>query len=263
MGEGADAAAEQRQDGETTPWQASAGLLPQGVRIYAIGDIHGRADLLRDLLLDIIDDLGRDRARFPIVVFLGDYIDRGPASAEVIELILKASETLLTVCLSGNHELYALRFLAEPATGASWFEVGGRETLASYGVSLPWRLTSRALEAASSEFAELLPADHYHFLANLGLTASFGDYLFVHAGIQPERPVAEQGESVLTLIREPFLDYQNMFGRIVVHGHTPVPAPDIRPNRINIDTGAYLTGRLTCLVIERGRLRPLRPVADL
>ncbi len=245
-------------DFESDHWEAANGFLPRGIRIYAVGDIHGRADLLRILLLEIIADLGRDPVHSPIIVFLGDYLDRGPRSSEVINLILAAQRQLVTVCLSGNHELYALRFLRDPSTGPSWFDVGGRETLASYGVSVPWRPTSRALEEASNAFATALPYEHFRFLATLGLTVNFGDYLFVHAGVQPQLPLAEQGQATLTLIREPFLEHLEDFGRIIIHGHTPVAAPDIRSNRINIDTGAYMTGRLTCLVLENERIRTLR-----
>ena len=243
------------QDRPFRPGEEAGGFLSDGLRIYAIGDIHGRADLLRALLLKIIADIGEAQIRAPMLVFLGDYIDRGPSSAEVIDLILAARRQIPTVCLSGNHEIYALRFLRDPSTGPSWFDVGGRETLSSYGVSVPWRLTSRALEDASSAFAEAMPKEHLHFLSTLGLTVSFGDYLFVHAGVQPHVPVQEQGHATLTMIREPFTEHGEDFGRIVVHGHSPVTTPDIRSNRINIDTGAFITGRLTCLVLENGTLR--------
>lgn len=247
------------QDRELTPgrWEEADGFLPDGLRIYAIGDIHGRADLLRAVLLRIVADIRDAPTRFPMIVFLGDYIDRGPQSAEVVDLLLAARRQVPTVCLSGNHELYALRFLRDPGTGPSWFELGGQETLASYRVSMPRQLTNRALEDLSQAFAAAIPDEHFRLLATLGLTANFGDYLFVHAGIQPHLPVAEQGQSILTLIREPFLEHGEDFGRIVVHGHTPVTAPDIRSNRINIDTGAYITGRLTCLVLENERRRIL------
>ncbi len=236
---------------ETTAVQ----LLPAELRVYAIGDIHGRADLLRDLLLKVVTDLHEAPIRFPIVVFLGDYIDRGPHSADVLDLILAAQRQMVTVCLAGNHELYALRFLRDPTSGPSWFELGGRETLASYGIAAPWRPTMQDCAELSASFGKALPFEHYRFLSTLGLTASFGEYLFVHAGIQPAIAIAEQGNATLTMIREPFLEHAHDFGRIVVHGHTPVAAPDIRANRINIDTGAYITGKLTCIVLQDGEYR--------
>lgn len=231
------------------------GFLPEGLRIYAIGDIHGRADLLCERLQKITYDLNAHPTRYPLLIFLGDYIDRGSQSRNVIDLILTAQRIIPTICLSGNHEIFALKFLRDPHSGPAWFELGGRETLASYGLNVPSRLTRAAIEQLSAEFAVALPDAHRSFLTALGLTVTFGSYLFVHAGIDPEIPVPEQSHLTLTTIRKPFLSEGLGFGRIIVHGHTPVREPDIRDNRINIDTGAYITGRLTCLVLENAKMR--------
>lgn len=246
------------EEPEFLPGQSGiASGLPDGFRIYAIGDVHGRADLLYELLCRITTDIGATPVRFPMIVFLGDYIDRGPQSAGVIDQLLMVRRMVPTVCLSGNHEIYALRFMRDPSTGPAWFELGGRETLSSYGIAVPWRLTNGIVDDLSRSFAAAMPEEHRNFLTTLGLTVSFGNYLFVHAGIDPAIPVPEQSHITLTTIREPFLDAAQEFGRIVVHGHSPVNEPDIRGNRINIDTGAYITGRLTCLVLENATRRLL------
>jgi serine/threonine protein phosphatase 1 len=238
-------------------WTPSPAQLPPETRIYAIGDIHGRSDLLQTTLRRIIHDLDESPVRMPIVVFLGDYIDRGPNSAGVIELVLTLKQRLPTVCLSGNHELYALRFLQAPQTGTAWFEAGGRETLISYGVSAPWHAAAPALAAASEAFAGALPDKHFYFLSTLGLTFGLGDYLFAHAGVASGTPVAEQDQNTVTLIRDDGADHFVEKGVVLVHGHTPTNSVALKGNRLNIDTGAYATGRLTCLVIEDAQLRLL------
>lgn len=240
---------------QPAPSNADDQRLPEGLRVYAIGDVHGRADLLQELLLKITADLKAHPARCPMIIFLGDYIDRGPQSAAVLDLVLTMQRIIPTICLGGNHEIYALRFLRDPHSAPEWFELGGRETLASYGVTVPWRLTSPIMQELATAFAKALPDAHLRFLTTLGLTVSFGDYLFVHAGIDPGIPVPEQSHLTLTTMRKPFLDDGQSFGKIVVHGHSPVTEPDIRDNRINIDTGAYITGRLTCLVLQDASLR--------
>lgn len=229
--------------------------LPVGVRIYAVGDIHGRADLLRSLLLAIMEDTRAHPGGAPLVVFLGDYIDRGPASAHVIELLLTLSRSLPAVCLAGNHELYALRFLRDAAFGPRWFNLGGRETLASYGVSSVAGATLPGFDEMARAFGRAMPDEHRRFLMTLATSFSLGDYIFVHAGLEPGRALAEQGADVLTTIRVSPSSGPTGFGKVVVHGHTPNAEPEIAADRINIDTGAYATGRLTCLVLEGARIR--------
>ncbi|WP_199088334.1 metallophosphoesterase family protein [Bosea sp. ASV33] len=241
----------------TSGWTPSPTRLPPETRIYAIGDIHGRADLLQALLERIARDLNDDPIRMPMAVFLGDYIDRGPNSAGVIELVLMLKRQLPTICLAGNHELYALRFLQAPHTGLAWFEVGGRETLMSYGVSVPWHLAPPALTTVSEAFANVLPNEHFYFLSTLGLTFCLGGYLFAHAGIASGTPVAEQDQAIVTLTRTATEDPLIERGVVLVHGHTPTNTVVLDGNKLNIDTGAYVTGRLSCLVIEDCGLRLL------
>jgi serine/threonine protein phosphatase 1 len=240
----------------------AAPRLPDGLRIYAIGDIHGRADLLEALLQQIDLDCTLHPSRRPIVVFLGDYIDRGQASREVLDLLLGYERTRETIFLRGNHDTFVHRFLSEPAVLDEWRLCGGLETLVSYG--LKPSINPDALEQArlAKDLAKSIPERHLEFLESRNLSFSCGDFLFVHAGIRPGVPIRKQREEDLLWIREEFLSCEQRFEKFVVHGHTPVPTPDIRSNRINIDTGAFATGRLTCIVIEGSSIVPLTDVRD-
>jgi serine/threonine protein phosphatase 1 len=223
---------------------------PEGVRVYAVGDVHGRLDLLDPLLAKIDADLADHDPQMSVHVFLGDYIDRGQASAQVVERLIRRSETVPTICLKGNHEVLLLEFLENPEVLTSWSRNGGLTTLLSYGVD-PLIQTDKDMRALLAEkLARAVPAHHLEFLSNLPLTFSCGDFLFVHAGLRPGIPLGRQREEDLLWIREAFLCHEAPFEKIVVHGHTPVMEPQILPNRINIDTGAYATGRLTCLRLE-------------
>lgn len=217
---------------------------PEGATIYAIGDIHGRADLLRDLHARIRADFAERRPDRAKMIYLGDYVDRGPASREVIDLILnERPEGVETVCLLGNHEDLMLSFLDGGSMALDWRPNGGGETMRSYGVD-PESPYSR------SELEKRLPEAHMEFLRSLELYHVEGDYLFVHAGIVPEMPLSEQMRFDLTWIREEFLESDVDHGKCVVHGHTIRKEVDVRPNRIGIDTGAFFTGKLTCLALE-------------
>lgn len=217
---------------------------PEGATIYAIGDIHGRADLLRDLHARIRADFAERRPNRATMIYLGDYVDRGPASREVIELVLnERPEGVETVGLLGNHEDLMLSFLDGGSMAPDWLPNGGGETMRSYGVA-PESPYGR------SELAERLPEAHMEFLRSLELYHVEGDYLFVHAGIVPDLPMSEQSRFDLTWIREEFLGSDADHGRCVVHGHTIRKEVDVRPNRIGIDTGAFFTGKLTCLALE-------------
>jgi len=242
--------------------QRTAARLPEGLRIYAIGDIHGRADLLESLLLQIDEDCRLYPSRRPIVVFIGDYIDRGPASREVLDLLLGYERTKETIFLRGNHETFVHRFLSKPAVLDEWRLSGGLETLVSYG--LKPSINPNALERArlAKELAKSMPKPHLEFLDSLKLSFSCGDFLFVHAGIRPGVPIRKQREEDLLWIREEFLSCDQRFEKFVVHGHTPVRTPDVRSNRMNIDTGAFATGRLTCIMIEGAVMVPLIDVRD-
>ncbi len=217
-------------------------------RIYAIGDIHGRLDLLMRLQDKIRADAARSRARRRVIVYLGDYVDRGPDSQAVVEhLAQNPLEGFETVHLKGNHEDMMLRFLAGEPVARIWFMNGGMETLRSYGVT---GLVEDLPAIARAALARGVPEGHRQFLGGLALSHTEGDYLFVHAGIRPGVPLARQGEADLLWIREEFLDSDASHGKVVVHGHTISPRPEVRANRIGIDTGAFMTGRLTALVLE-------------
>jgi serine/threonine protein phosphatase 1 len=217
-----------------------------------VGDIHGRADLLDQVLARVDADLSDYPDCHPLQIFLGDYIDRGPASRTVIDRLIARSRTHEIVCLKGNHESYMLEFLRNPAVLSDWRQLGGLETLVSYGLTPSINATTVEQTKLAQALAAVLPEQHRRFLQRLSICFTCGDFFFVHAGVKPGIPLEQQNEEDLLWIRDDFLHCEDDLGKIVVHGHTPVLAPEIRPNRINIDTGAYATGRLTCLIIESG-----------
>jgi serine/threonine protein phosphatase 1 len=225
---------------------------PVGTRLYAIGDIHGRADLLQQMTGLIREDAARHAAARNVVICLGDYVDRGPDSRAVIDLLRAAPlPGFEQVLLRGNHEDFMLHFLTDASVGWPWLANGGRETLESYGIDPPSAQAGPdALERAQRALAERLPVEHIAFLQGLKPLHEEGDFCFVHAGVKPGVALAKQREHDLLWIRDEFLTSHADFGRIIVHGHSITPVPDVRPNRIGIDTGAYMSGRLTCLVIE-------------
>jgi serine/threonine protein phosphatase 1 len=224
--------------------------LPPGVRIYAVGDIHGRLDLLDDLLARIRTDIADRPTARPVFVFLGDYIDRGPSSRETIDRLVTHGAAHETVFLRGNHELIAIKCLSDPALFDQWLRLGGLETLVSYGVLPEPRIGGKPIVELQSAFHHALPPTHLHFFRDLQNTYECGDFFFVHAGVRPYVKLSQQKESDLLWIRGEFLLSDYDFGKIIVHGHTPARDIEVRPNRINIDTGAFATGRLTCLVLE-------------
>jgi serine/threonine protein phosphatase 1 len=228
--------------------------MPDGIRIYAIGDIHGRADLLEGVLKRIDADLAANPVSIGIEVYLGDYVDRGPASREVIDRLVARNRTFRAVFLKGNHETYLTGFANNPLILEDWQQFGGLETLVSYGIAPPINAGAEAQARLAATFDQTLPASHRRFFSNLKSSFTCGDFFFVHAGVRPGIPLTKQREEDLLWIRRDFLLCEDEFSKIIVHGHTPVPEPDIRPNRINIDTGAYATGRLTCLKLEDDRI---------
>ncbi|NOJ42572.1 metallophosphoesterase family protein [Bradyrhizobium australiense] len=221
---------------------------PADTRIYAVGDIHGRADLLSEIIARIDDDIRRRPIAHAIEIYLGDYVDRGPHSKTVIDLLTVRLVANRAVCLRGNHEAVMEGFLQDPAILQYWLQLGGMQTLASYGVEL-----HNGTETANDlhrRFLDAFPRTHELFMQCLRTQFSCGDFLFVHAGIRPDVPIEHQDANDLIWIRDAFLNSTRNHGRFVVHGHTPVAHSDIRHNRINIDTAAWRTGTLTCIAIE-------------
>ena len=223
----------------------------RGWRAYAVGDIHGRLDLVDELLDQIHEDIEHRKPRKVLLVFVGDLIDRGPNSAQVIERLRTYDRPgVQTVFLLGNHEEVLLRILAgEAELITNWRCFGGSECLASYGVDASG-LTGLSDEEALATIRNAIPKEHVEFLESFDDSCRFGDYLFVHAGIRPGVEIDQQRQSDLRWIREPFLFDETDHGFVVVHGHTIRPEVEMRPNRIGIDTGAFQTGVLTAIAIE-------------
>ena len=239
------------------PTDSYPGAPPPGTRLYVVGDIHGYPDHLDRLHALIRDDAASAAASRKVVAYVGDYVDRGPDSRRVIETLLQSPlPGFESVHLKGNHEAAMLSFLDDEELSLDWLGFGGAETLASYGIASPRRLADFA--TARQELARKLPADHLDFLRGLTLSRVEGDFLIVHAGVRPGVSLPAQIEDDLLWIREPFLSSREVFGKIVVHGHTIDRLPQVRSNRIGVDTGIYRYGRLTCAVMEGGRLGFLR-----
>lgn len=235
------------------PSLSPAAAAPPGHRIYAIGDIHGRLDVLTALHTRILADReGRPAVDASTVVYLGDYVDRGPYSREVIDYL--TSDPLPgfeVVHLMGNHEDVMLRFLDDVSIGPDWTSFGGEATLLSYGVrTIPGLVGMRRFEDMRRQLIEKIQPAHVTFLRSLDLSYEAGGYFFAHAGVRPGVPLERQRPQDLMWIRDTFLRSDADHGRIVVHGHTPDHAPQVRSNRIGIDTGAFASGVLTCLVLE-------------
>ena len=224
---------------------------PRGTRAYAVGDVHGRLDLLDQLLAAIEQDLERRPARKTLLIFLGDLIDRGPDSRGVVERLRAYRHGKLRLYfLTGNHEEVLLRLLAgERGILANWLKYGGAECLRSYGCN-PAVFAGQNERTALAMVKNAIPAEHARFIAGFADTLSFGDYLFVHAGILPGLDLSLQSQSDLRWIRSEFLDHEDDHGFVVIHGHTISDGVDEQPNRIGIDTGAYRTGVLTALALE-------------
>jgi serine/threonine protein phosphatase 1 len=219
---------------------------------YAIGDVHGRMDLLVPLLEAIRSDIEADSltdAR-PMIVFLGDYIDRGPSSRAVVDCILdlQRASNLEVRALKGNHEQALLLFLEDAQFGPTWMTHGGTATLSSYGISPPGpRTTIEVFESVRNTFLDVLGTRHLQFFQNLELYLIQDHYAFVHAGIRWNVPLAQQTEQDLLWIRREFLDAEKTGAHVIVHGHTPVEKPYVGVGRIGIDTGAYATGVLSAV----------------
>lgn len=235
----------------------TGGRTTGGRIVYAVGDVHGRQDLLELLLARIVQDArAAGAAGTAQLIFLGDYIDRGPDSRGVLDLLC-ALRVAGGICfLKGNHEAAMLGFLEDPLRGPLWCMHGGRETFASYGLRAPSPDAPAAeWEWAQQELSGRLPAAHREFLESLPLRIHVGDYAFVHAGLRPGRALNEQSDEDLLWIRDDFLQDTRKFSKIIVHGHTPSLEPVWDGRRIGVDTGAYLSGVLTAARIQDDEVR--------
>lgn len=234
-----------------TPKATVSATVPEGERIYAVGDIHGRHDLLTDLLAQISAD---DRDRGPAatrIIFLGDLVDRGPESAQVVDTLLRLKRDRPdTRFLLGNHEEVFLQALAGDEPALKFFtRIGGRETILSYGIS-PSRYTTLSYAELQRELGALVPVEHVEFLSSFEDMVIAGDYAFVHAGIRPGKALPEQKVKDLRWIRDEFLNFNGSFEKVVVHGHTITEQAELLPHRIGLDTGAYASGKLTAMGFE-------------
>jgi serine/threonine protein phosphatase 1 len=225
--------------------------LPDNLRLYAVGDIHGRSDLLRAILARIAEEEEARPAAASHLIFLGDYIDRGPDTPGVIELLLHGlPDGMEADFLMGNHERLMLDALADDRALPLWLANGGPVVIEGY-----WEAARARGDKAvpRPDLASIIPPDHLMFFNSLRPSVQYGGYFFVHAGVRPSVPLDQQDLQDLLWIRRPFLEFDGNFGKVVVHGHTPSEAPVVRHNRIGIDTGAVFTGRLTALVLEGER----------
>jgi serine/threonine protein phosphatase 1 len=225
--------------------------VPDGTLVYCVGDIHGRDDLLHELAERVEADMKTRSFDQAVTVFLGDYIDRGRGSMSVVEQLANAKWPTPIIALAGNHEDFLLTFLDDAGFLDFWRAQGGLATLHSYGVDVGPAMAGRDFAAVQAAFVGRFPKNHRDFLETLKVSASIGDYFFCHAGVRPGVPLDRQIRDDLLTIREPFLSSKVEYGKLVVHGHTPAVAPEIRPNRIGIDTAAYATGHLTCLILKK------------
>ena len=223
---------------------------PEGMRLYAIGDVHGRFDCLTRMHAMIAAEIERDRPADWRIIHLGDYVDRGPQSRQVLDLLANATKRdPRMIALMGNHDQGFLDFLADPADARLFIDYGGFDTAASYGVVLD-TLTFDSTVRSHRDLVAAMPAQHLTFLRDLARCCSFGDFFFCHAGVKPGVALDAQNPHDLIWIRGEFLRHQLPFEKVVVHGHTPGDEPEIMPNRVNVDTRAYDSGRLTALVVE-------------
>jgi serine/threonine protein phosphatase 1 len=236
------------------PDAAARAAPPPGTAVYAIGDVHGRDDLLARLHDGIIEDAARRRATRRVLVYLGDYLGRGNDARAVVERVLGwRPPGWEIVALKGNHEELCLRFFdGDLRAGLLWFDYGGVDTLAHYGIPMadPAARDEATAAALRDKLRDALPAAHLDFLRTLSTRHQEGGYFFAHGGVLPGVPLAAQRERDLIWIRKRFLLSGADHGAVVVHGHCISPEPDVRPNRIGIDTGAYQSGILTCLALE-------------
>ena len=227
---------------------------PNNCRIYAVGDIHGRADLLDTLLARIADDAAaRPAADRQVLVFLGDYVNRGSGTRQVVDTLLDGiPDDFEVFCLKGNHEAVMAWFLESPSEYFTrWIGLGGKATMESYGVDVESLTMGPDYDQHCWEaFNDAIPARHLDFFRDLRISVSIGDYFFVHGGVRPGVPLDTQVEEDLLWIKDDFLSHEAPFEKVIVHGHTPLDAPEIKPNRLSLDTRAWFSGCLTAVRLE-------------
>jgi serine/threonine protein phosphatase 1 len=247
-------------DAETQQDKSRAPSVPEGSRVYVVGDVHGCIELLVQMHGLILADAEEHPAERRVVVYLGDYIDRGPDSKGVVDLLLaRPLPGFEAVHLKGNHEQALIEFLNDITIGPDWFSFGGVQTFESYGLAPPENtFDAEQLLSAQTALQDRLDEAHHRFYRDLKLGHFEGDFLMVHTGLKPDTPLDLQVENDLLWIRDPFLNSDSNFGVIVVHGHTIAAYPEVKPNRIGIDTGAFYTGRLTCLVLQGSQIEFLQ-----
>ncbi len=233
--------------------------IPPGERVYAVGDIHGRDDLFAALIAAIEHDDAEAPGARTTVILLGDLVDRGPDSASVVRRARDWQARRAVRILLGNHEEMFLKSFTSVETLRHFLRHGGRQTLASYGID-PKAITASDVAQVQTLMQRYVPQSVRDYLAGFEDMIRIGDYVFVHAGIDPEVPLADQITADMRWIREPFLSHSGPYEALVVHGHTISEAPEVRGNRIGVDTGAYASGRLTALVLEGGRRRFIEAV---
>lgn len=228
---------------------APAASTPPGTRVYAVGDIHGRLDLFEELIRSIEADDARRKAARTTVVLLGDLIDRGPDSAGVVARARDWAQQRTIKLIMGNHEEMFLDSFSKQGILRNFMRFGGQVTMLSYGV--PQRVLAESdSETLQRLMAEAVPQEDRDFLAGFEKMVRIGDYIFVHAGLRPDMPLERQTGQDCRWIREPFLSHGGDFGGVVVHGHTVTEAPELMHNRIGIDTGAFMSGKLTAIGLE-------------
>lgn len=242
--------------------------IPDGLRVYAIGDIHGYLAPLQAMHEAIAADLLRETPPEGVhLVYLGDYVDRGPDSRSVIDYLISRRDRgdgIAKTFIRGNHDVLFLDFVDPPhdrpplADAQTWLRWGGQETLRSYGLSLPEALLPTELERITPALRQQVPQAHRDFLKDLRSHVVIGGYYFTHAGVDPFVPLAQQDRTALMIMREPFLSWDGLLEKRVVHGHTITDEPDVCSHRIGLDTGLYKGGKLTCGVFEGSDIRFLQ-----
>lgn len=231
-----------------------AATVPAGIRVYAVGDVHGRLDCLEMMERMIAADIAARPVQAPVVIHLGDYVDRGPDSRGVLEALATARGPGRHHLL-GNHERVLLDALEDPALLREWSAIGGIAALRSYGVDATPLLRGQDPAPVARALRAAMPAHHLDFLRRLELMLVVGDYCFVHAGLRPGVALDRQDPHDVIWLRDAFLNHRGSFGHVVVHGHTPVAEAEIHPNRINLDSGAFASGRLSAAVLEGRTVR--------